>query len=402
MRERYRKRGVERYVSRTAALAVCLMFLVFGMTGQAARTGTVTTDGARVRQEASTEASRICSLPVDTTVDVTGETESGGSTWYQVSFTYEGEQMSGWLRSDLLTVTETEDPEASEEEPSEGEGEGQISSAAYTIQEPEEAYSGADSLIQTTVQAGEQSYTAYQPEADTQLYLVWASKADGTLGWYWYDPSEGTFQKDLGQFQAQGLKMALQSELTTLKESSAKKLSQRLYVIIGLGVLSAILLVVITVLAFRNRGGEYEYDDETYDDPDDGDSDDYEEKTEKKKRFFRRKEQEDDEEDDFDDFFAAVSDKSSGKGNRYEKDADEEEEAHDTDGEAWEEKPDLSLTSNLPKIDMSALEEAEEKAAPKKTGTAFETGHEDEDSDSDAGDELDIDIEILDLDDLNL
>ena len=52
-----------------------------------------------------------------------------------------------------------------------------------------------------------------------------------------------------------------------------------------------------------------------------------------------------------------------------------------------EEKPDLSLTANLPEIDLSALDEAEKEA---------EKAAEPEDTDED------LDIEILDLDDLNL
>lgn len=79
-----------------------------------------------------------------------------------------------------------------------------MSTGAYTIQEPAEAYAGADSLEQTTIQVGEQSYTAYQSTATDQLYLVWASGEDGNAGWYWYDPSEETFQQDLGQFSQQG------------------------------------------------------------------------------------------------------------------------------------------------------------------------------------------------------
>ena len=169
--------------------------------------------------------------------------------------------MTGWLRSDLLTVAETEEPEETAEEPEET-AETETPAAGYTIQEPSEA-PAANYLTQTTVQSGDTSYTAWQADADTALYLVWAAAPDGSTGWYWYDPAQNTFQQDLGQFSSQGLVSALQNELTSLKESSADDLSLRLYIIIGLGVLSVILLVLVIVFAVKSRNVEYEsYDDE--------------------------------------------------------------------------------------------------------------------------------------------
>lgn len=117
-----------------------------------------------MRATADAEGQKVCSLPIDTMVDITDETQSGGKTWYQISFTLDGAQKTGWIRSDLLSVSETEEPaeeQPAEEQPAEGEGgaDGSVSTGAYTIQEPAEAYAGADSLEQTTIQVGEQSYT---------------------------------------------------------------------------------------------------------------------------------------------------------------------------------------------------------------------------------------------------
>ena len=58
--------------------------------------------------------------------------------------------MTGWLRSDLLSVSESEEPEETTEEPQETE-EPETPAAVYTIQEPSEAPS-ADYLTQTSVQ----------------------------------------------------------------------------------------------------------------------------------------------------------------------------------------------------------------------------------------------------------
>lgn len=332
-----------------AVLAAGLMISTFGMQVSAARIGTITTDGARVRADADANAQKVCSLPVETNVDITDEKESGGKTWYQISFTLDGAQKTGWIRSDLLSVSETADPE----EPAAEEPQEETPAAAYTIQEPEESYSDAE-LTETSIQVGDTSYTAYQ--ADSELYLVWAQKADGSTGWYWYDPQENTFQRDLGQFagagESAGLTESLTNELTELKETSASSLKTRLYIIIGLAVLSAILLILTIVFALKSRNAGYEYEDDDYDDYDG------------------------DEEDDFDDFYDDL--KKGGK-RRAEK-----------------EKPDLSLTDSLPEIDMSALETAEAAkledevpVEPEPRKEPVETGD-------------DIDIEILDLEDLEL
>ena len=389
MKRLCRRRGVWKYMGGLALCAACALFLALGFGGKAARTGTVSVESARVRESASTDAELVGSLASGDTVDVLDETESGGRIWYQVQYTQDGEQITGWLREDLLTVTGTdEEPEDSEgEEAPEETGEPEAPAAAFTIQEPAEA-PAADYLTQTSVQVGETSYTAWQADADSAVYLVWASAADGSAGWYWYDPAQNTFQQDLGQFGSEGLVTALQNELTTLKESSAKGLSLRLYIIIGLAVLSVVLLVLVIVFAvkLRNADYEYEYDDDDDDDYDDDEGEDgYEEEKPKKKGLFGRgrNAEEDDEGDDFDDFMEAVKKKRSEDASA----SDDEEEPEE------DEKVDLTLTANLPEIDMSAVEEVEKKAektAPKPAKEA------------EADDDEDFDIEILDLDDLNL
>ena len=382
---------MKRYTGVLAALAAGVLIFTSGITGEAARTGTITTDGSRVRATADAEGQKVCSLPLDTIVDITDETQSGGKTWYQISFTLDGAQKTGWIRSDLLSVTETEDPQEEqpteeESEPEEGAG-GEAGSAAigaYTIQEPEAEYEGADSLEKTTVSVGEQSYTAYQSALSEELYLVWAAKEDGSKGWYWYDPSEETFQRDAGQFSQSGLINSLQNELTTLKTTTAKSLSQRLYIMIGLGVLSVILLVLTIVFAVKSRNADYEYEDEDQDDEDDGDDfDDFVEAA-KKKRFGRREKQAEDEYEDEEDY--------SGE-SAY------DEDVYDMAAHEEEEKPDLSLTANLPEIDLSALEEVEEEPEEKTTEPVEKSEPETEpETDEEDG----LDIEILDLDDLNL
>ena len=395
-----------RYTGVLAALAAGVLIFGAGITGEAARTGTITTDGARVRASADANGERICSLPNDTIVDITDEAESGGRTWYQISFTLDGAEKTGWIRSDLLSVTETEDPV--EETPTEETGaeEAPVAGDGYTIQEPSDAYEGAENMEVTTVSWGDESYTAYQADGETQLYLVWASKDGGNADWYWYDPAEETFQRDLGQFGMQGLVTSLQNELTELKSTSAKSLAQRLYIMIGLGVLSVILLILTIVFAVKSRNAGYDYYDEDEDDlddsedeePDDDYEDDFEEEKPKKKRgLFRRRsrdefeddEEDEEEDDDFDEFVEAVNKKRTKKEVKdayddvvYAQVSRKQEETRSQDEE---------VTDKLPEIDMSALE-GEEKPADKPKKETEEPAEEDDG----------LDIEILDLDDLNL
>jgi len=387
---------VRKFYRWAAAFAAGLMLCVSGMTALAAQVGTVRINDVNVRTEASTESERVCKLPINTTVDVVDQTQgSDGNVWYSISFTYEGQAKTGWIRSDMLTVSETEDTPQEAAQPSGG---------GYTIQEPAESYPGSDALIQTAVQVGEESFTAWQVNSaltgGAELYLVYASKPDGSTGWCFYDPQEGTFQRDLGQFsgsvseEPEGLITALQEELTGLKESSAKQLSQRLYIIIGLGALSAVLMILVIVFGVKYRNAEYEYydDDEDEDgEEEEEDTSDFEEKPAKRKGLFsRHKDEDEDEPDDFDDFLAAVRKKQAEPEEDDFGDEDFEDEDFREESYEEEEKPDLSLTANLPQIDMSAVLEVEEEAQKE---------HQEEEAEEELPD---FDIEILDLDDLDL
>lgn len=377
MKELRQKRNSRRLCKWAALCAACMLFLAMGLTGWAARTGNVRVNDVNVRSEASAESNRVCQLPINTTVNIVEETtDSDGKVWYSVTFTLDGAEKAGWIRSDMLNVSEDA---GSEGEVSAG------TAAEYTIQEPVESYNASDALTQTTLSVGESSFTAWQvnPEltGGQELYVVAAARADGSIGWFYYDPVDETFQKDMGQFagsseeEPEGLIEALQSELTGLKESSAKQLSMRMYIIIGLAVLCVILLVLVIVFGLKYRNAAYEYYD---DDEDDDEDDDYDE------------DGDDEEEDDFDDFFAAAKKKQADEDGYDKNDYDIEDEA--------EEESDFEETDELPEIDMSAVLEIEEEA--KK-----ETEEEPENvpvSEAEEDGLDDFDIEILDWEDLGL
>lgn len=390
-----------RFARYAAICAASAMLLLYGMTGRAAGTGTVNNDNVNVRTQASTESEQVCKLSRNTELAIVDQTTGNdGNVWYSVTFTLDGAEKSGWIRSDMVTVTETEEPG--------GEGEpGSVSTGSYSIQEPIEAYPGSDVLSETGIQVGENTFTAWVVDAGVtggrELYLVWASDAGGSQGWFYYDPQDGTFQREMGQFsgggagEPEGMIQSLQNELGNLKEESAKSLSKRLYVIIGLGALSLILLIIVIVLAIKLRGTEYEYYDDDDEDDDEDDYEDYEEPKKKRGGLFRRRaqEEEDDEEEeksDFDDLLIAVKKKWAEEEEReayVENYGDEEYEEDDfeepEEEEVSQEEP--LQEEELPEIDMSAVLEIEKKAEESIL----------------AEEELDdFDIEILDLDDLDL
>ncbi len=353
-----------------------LIFCMAGFTGLAARVGTVRTNNANVRTEASADSERVCQLSADTTVNIIEDAQgSDGNTWYHVSFTLDGSDREGWIRSDILEVSEVED--APEEEPDSSAG-------GYSIQEPLEAYAGSDALTQTGIQVGEDTFTAWQVSTDLtggqQLYLVYAASPDGGSGWFYYDPQGNTFQRDMGQFSGggsdrEGLVEALQEELADRKEEYEQQISRRLYIIIGLGVLSAILLILVIVFALKYRNAAYEYYDDEEEDEDERDQG-------------RRKAAKHYEDEGFDDFVKAVKKKwaEPDDDDEYEDEYEDEYDDDETEEDDWDD--------SLPDIDMSAVLEVEKEAGA--LGSSKSQGGEDDE-------ELDdFDIEILDFEDLGL
>ena len=84
-------------------LALCVEG--FSMVGQADTPAKVTASNAKVRKEASTSSESVGSAAKDTVVTVVGETRGAdGYVWYQVVV---DANTKGYIRSDLLTLTET-------------------------------------------------------------------------------------------------------------------------------------------------------------------------------------------------------------------------------------------------------------------------------------------------------
>ncbi len=245
-------------------IGVFACMLLLGQSVLAARTGSVNYAGTNVRGEASTSGEVVGNLDADVEVAVIDETTgTDGNTWYQVEFTYDGEETTGWMRSDLLTVTGEEDPE---EEVTE---ESTASMGSYSIIEPEEDPVGKDNHEQVTIQVEGNLFTAWQVDTSltdgAEIFLIYAQGSDGEKTWCYYDTEDESVQKDRGQYEgtseSDGLIESLRTEVTTIQEETETALQLRLYVIIGLVALSVILLVVVIVLGVKLSQVEYLDDD---------------------------------------------------------------------------------------------------------------------------------------------
>ncbi|MBR1861174.1 MAG: SH3 domain-containing protein [Lachnospiraceae bacterium] len=84
-------------------------FYIWAFTSFAASSGKITTDGARVRKDASTNSDIVTSLAKNDSITINGQTTGAdGLIWYQIT-TAAGE--SGYVRSDLASVTDGSTPD---------------------------------------------------------------------------------------------------------------------------------------------------------------------------------------------------------------------------------------------------------------------------------------------------
>ena len=259
---------------------------------------------ARLRGEASTDSDQVGSLSSGDEIDVVGETTgSDGNLWYQVSGEVNGETVSGYIRSDLVEVTQTAQAETPAETPSET---------------PSEAPSETESV-------------------STDEYSVsYADDGTGTgvSDWYLNDNINGTRYKISDLLNAQ---QTNESNIAVMEEQTGNMRT----IIIILAVIIALLVIVVTILIFRLRSSYEEdgYDEDDYGDEDEDEDDDrYDE------------DEEDEDEEDEDDYAPRrrrgalrrpVRSRQPSRRKRYEEDDEDEEDEDDDryDDEDDEEEP---------------------------------------------------------------
>lgn len=300
-------------------------------TGMDAQYATIKVRSANVRSAASTKKSVVGSLPQNTQVVVTGQTEGTDKTWYYITFTgTNGEEKTGYVRSDMITLGEMVPVEEPQEE------------------EPQEEPEAQDTEPEITV------------NQDYELRYEY-SEALGEDVWYIYDWTDPDPNKGTKQNLEDVLAAAHAQSLNNVADPGTVS-KQRIVIIVLIAVI-IILAVVMTIMIFKLRDAYYEeYED---------DEDEEEEDRRKKER---RKEAEETK--------RSESRSSSGKSERRrerEEREEREEPVRRKSSSAREErqpaprKKSAETDRRMPEREVSYEEEDVEpvKAAPKKKAKNF-------------------------------
>ena len=208
------------------------------------RTANITEDSVNVREGAGTAYNSVGKVKKGDTVTITGEaTGTDNKTWYQVTF---GNGKQGYIRSDLLQISEAAPAEETEggEGAETAEGEGENAEGSEGSEEGSESQSGSA----VTSEAGDGNYS-----------LVYITDEEGTGVWYLYDNVEGYRVKV--------------NELIDAAKSSdevnklVKKSNNYKTILIILAVVIAALVIGLIIMALKLRDSLYyeEEEEEEYD-----------------------------------------------------------------------------------------------------------------------------------------
>lgn len=296
------------------------------VTESSASAGTVTTD-CNVRKGPSTTDAKVTGVKSGEQVEITGEaTGADGKTWYQVSVG--GKE--GFIRSDLLEVSTSEESGDDEEQ----EGDTEDTEEASESQETDESSMQISNVISSRVLPGDTNLEDMVIDESTleewesgKYYVLYTQNDDGNDSWYLYSLEDNQFERinNLKGDDEEG------SNGGSLGFMAGK---EKIFAIVAI-VIIVILLVVCVIMAVKlHEYSGYEYIDE--DDEDDDYDDDEEEDDEE--------DDEEDEEEDEDDEPVRKK-KQWGPKNflaRRAKDDDDEddEEYDDEEEEDYEEEDD--------------------------------------------------------------
>ncbi len=193
----------------------------------------VTAGSVNVRSNPSTNASVAGKATEGTEVNVFGEaTDGDGKIWYQVKYTSNDKTVEGFIRSDFLEVTESQEEAPVEEAPTE-----------EVVEEPVE-----------------------EPTVPKEYEVVYEANPEGVEEWFLYDHNRGTKQSiaDL---------LAVVRQTQEQEGSAVSKLkTYKIFMIVMVAVILA-LIVGITLLIFKLKD-EYEYEDDEDEDDDEDDEED--------------------------------------------------------------------------------------------------------------------------------
>lgn len=223
---------------------------------------TVTCDSnVKVRAGASTKHDVVTSLPDGTAITLIGEAnDAAGNKWYQLRCEYNGKNIEGYIRSDLITIgapsTETEEGETGMQEGQEGTDTEGMDTENPEGEAPEETY-------EEPVVEHRDYEVVYTPDAENP----------DTGKYYLYNNLEGTMADVEALFQTV---TDANTKIADLEAST----SQKNIVVIILAVVIVLLFGGITFLILRLKNA-YEYD---YEEEDEEEEEAYEEPVVRRRR----------------------------------------------------------------------------------------------------------------------
>ncbi len=241
---------------------------------------TVETNNVRIRKGASTEYGIVATANRGMIVNVTGEAAgTDGKTWYQVSFTYDSKQITGFIRSDLVTfesvpadTTESQigGTVAPEQQP-EQQPEPETTVEPEPTPEPEKEEPVETVVLLNTTKVpyvpggfdmtilkwNEQEINAYR---NGDFYIFYANR-NGVEGWYLYDSANGTYMRYV-------------YETPTATIPKEKSVGMAPIIILAIVIVALMAVIAVMFLKLREYTGDYDYDEEDDEDEDDDDDDD--------------------------------------------------------------------------------------------------------------------------------
>lgn len=189
------------------------------------REATISQSSVRVRSGPSTSHSAVGSLQRGTVIILSGEIrDSSDRTWYYMTANQDGQEISGFVRSDLIAVGDLIDV-------GEGAGDGDI-----PFMDPEEGeVDGNQGSDESSASAG-----------DLNFEIRYSQNDEGIFEYYLYDRGQAT-QWKIDEF------LQLRTIAQRNQESFEAQIRRERAIIIILAVVIVILVLILTVLILKIR-----------------------------------------------------------------------------------------------------------------------------------------------------